>query len=229
MNVSTRSPTLRAETAAILERIDQRAYRVGIVGLGYVGIPLMLAAARAGFSVIGFDIDVDREAQLGNGVSSIKHIPSAAIAEPSKAGGSNDVDSPYREVEAIYPAADPRRAIASRPVVRREYRAGDAPSASQRPPGPLESSPIPGTTDEVLKLFSKRPADNRRGLFPGVLAGREDPGNQDCAPPRSRSGGADGPMRWRSQCLYTVRWTRPFRFVVGDRRGVKLTRTSSVR
>ena len=48
---------------------------IGIVGLGYVGLPLMLAYAKAGRRVIGFDIDAEKPRRLLAGQSYIKHIP----------------------------------------------------------------------------------------------------------------------------------------------------------
>ncbi|MGB3274121.1 MAG: nucleotide sugar dehydrogenase [Xanthobacteraceae bacterium] len=184
MNVSTRSPTLRAETAAILERIDQRAYRVGIVGLGYVGIPLMLAAARAGFSVIGFDIDAERVAQLGNGVSSIKHIPSAAIAEALKSGRFEPTVDFGRiaEVDAIIicvPTPLTRNREPDLSFVENTARA-IAPQLRKGHLVSLESTTYPGTTDEVLKpIFEATGLTSGEDFFLAFSPEREDPGNQD--------------------------------------------------
>ena len=54
--------------------------KIGIVGLGYVGLPLGLQFARAGVEVLGFDIDPDKVARLNRGQSYIKHIDSSAVA-----------------------------------------------------------------------------------------------------------------------------------------------------
>ena len=64
----------------LLARIASRDYTVGIMGMGYVGLPLAIAAIKAGFRVIGFDIDGARIALINRGESGIKHIPSALIA-----------------------------------------------------------------------------------------------------------------------------------------------------
>jgi UDP-N-acetyl-D-mannosaminuronate dehydrogenase len=53
---------------------------VGIIGLGYVGMPLALAAWRAGFRVVGFDIDPQKAASINAGESYLRHIPSAEIS-----------------------------------------------------------------------------------------------------------------------------------------------------
>src|SRR5262245_32282823 len=63
----------------LLRAIDEREAVVGVIGLGYVGIPLVLASCAAGFNVIGFDIDPDKIDRLNRGESFIKHIPSADI------------------------------------------------------------------------------------------------------------------------------------------------------
>ncbi|MEM9028278.1 MAG: hypothetical protein AAGC70_07905, partial [Pseudomonadota bacterium] len=55
----------------IVDKIADRTCRIGVIGLGYVGIPLMLAAVGRSFNVIGFDIDENRVAQLNAGKSCI--------------------------------------------------------------------------------------------------------------------------------------------------------------
>ncbi len=60
--------------AGLLARIGDRRFKIGVIGLGYVGIPLALTACNAGFPVLGFDIDEKRVAQINRGESFIKHI-----------------------------------------------------------------------------------------------------------------------------------------------------------
>jgi len=67
-----------------LAKVDASTARVGVIGLGYVGLPLALLFAREGFAVSGFDIDPDKVAKLGRGESYIGHIPAASIAEQVK-------------------------------------------------------------------------------------------------------------------------------------------------
>jgi UDP-N-acetyl-D-glucosamine dehydrogenase len=67
--------------SAFQSKVDSRAARVGIIGLGYVGLPLALLFAREGFTVAGFDLDSDKVAKLRRGESYIRHIPATAIAE----------------------------------------------------------------------------------------------------------------------------------------------------
>ncbi|MFA5073590.1 MAG: nucleotide sugar dehydrogenase [Nitrospirota bacterium] len=60
-------------------KIQERTARVGVVGLGYVGLPLVITFEKAGFPVIGFDLDEEKARQLHEGKSYIKHIPSDNI------------------------------------------------------------------------------------------------------------------------------------------------------
>ena len=66
---------------SLIRKIKERQAVIGIVGLGYVGLPLMLRFTEVGFAVLGFDIDEVKVARLNNGESYIGHIPSAAISE----------------------------------------------------------------------------------------------------------------------------------------------------
>src|SRR5687767_6534413 len=62
--------------ADLLERIRTRNARIGIIGLGYVGLPLVLRFGEERFSIIGFDIDPAKVSKLNAGESYIRHIPS---------------------------------------------------------------------------------------------------------------------------------------------------------
>jgi UDP-N-acetyl-D-glucosamine dehydrogenase len=65
----------------LLARIQQRSATVGVIGMGYVGLPLAVRAARLGFSVLGFDVSSQRVDQLNQGISYIGDVPSAVLAE----------------------------------------------------------------------------------------------------------------------------------------------------
>src|ERR1019366_859117 len=66
-------------TTRLISRIIGRDYTVGIMGLGYVGLPLAMVAVKSGFNVIGFDIDEDRVADLNAGRCTIAHMDTKAI------------------------------------------------------------------------------------------------------------------------------------------------------
>ena len=71
--------TLPTAIAQQLEKIDNKTAKVGVIGLGYVGLPLSLLFSEAGFTVKGFDIDARKVDQLEKGVSYIFRIPSTDI------------------------------------------------------------------------------------------------------------------------------------------------------
>ena len=71
---------------ALAQALEARRATVGIIGLGYVGLPLALAMCRAGFPVLGFDINPDRVALLNRGESGFTHIPGEALGEALSEG-----------------------------------------------------------------------------------------------------------------------------------------------
>lgn len=169
----------------MLEKIRQgiisRDLVVGILGLGYVGIPLALQISRTGFRVIGFDISKERIAQLNSGRSPMKHIPASEIAG-MRAGGFEATDDFARSAECdvliicvptpLSKFRDPDLSFitATMDQIAPHFRPGQMLS--------LESTTWPGTTDEVL-----RPYVEKRGLTIGedfflvYSPEREDPGN----------------------------------------------------
>lgn len=169
---------------ALTARVAARDYVIGIVGLGYVGIPLALAACKAGFPVLGFDIDASRVAQLNRGESFIKHIATQAISDAVKSGkfeATADFDR-LREADAIIIAVPTPLTKQREPdlsYVENTARA-IAPRLRKGQLVALESTTWPGTTNEVM-----RPILEQSGLKSGVdfyLAfspEREDPGNPD--------------------------------------------------
>src|SRR5262249_60065455 len=68
------------------DRIERRTARCGVIGLGYVGLPLALEFAKAGFRVTGIDLDERKVAAIGQGRSYIVDVRDEEIAEPVRAG-----------------------------------------------------------------------------------------------------------------------------------------------
>src|SRR5262249_56072944 len=68
--------------------------RIGVIGLGYVGIPLAMAAVESGFRVVGFDIDAARVAQINRGESFIRHLSSARLSA-AVSGGRLEVTTDF--------------------------------------------------------------------------------------------------------------------------------------
>ena len=167
-----------------LARIAAKDYRIGIIGLGYVGIPLALTACKAGFKVVGFDIDTKRVGQINRGESFIKHIPTEAIAAARQEGrfrATTDFDE-LREVDAI---------IIAVPTPLTKHREPDLSyvEATARAIAPrlrkghlvvLESTTWPGTTDEIMRpIFEKTGLKSGVDFYLAFSPEREDPGNPD--------------------------------------------------
>ena len=68
------------DSTRLLDRIHSRQVRAGVVGLGYVGLPLAVELARSGFKTTGIDLDVRKVATINAGASYIPDVPSAEVA-----------------------------------------------------------------------------------------------------------------------------------------------------
>ncbi len=67
--------------STLADRIRDRRAKIGVIGLGYVGLPLAVEFARSGFDVTGFDIDSAKPAQINAGSSYIPDVPDRDVAE----------------------------------------------------------------------------------------------------------------------------------------------------
>ena len=85
---TSRETLLPPPEGALLDRIDSRRAVVGVVGLGYVGLPLLLTFAERSFPVIGFDIDERKIEAIGRGESYLRHIDAGRI-KAQLAGGDD--------------------------------------------------------------------------------------------------------------------------------------------
>lgn len=159
---------------------DQTAV-IGIVGLGYVGLPLMLRYTDAGFRVLGFDIDTFKTDSLNSGKSYIEHIPSEKIAAARRKGfEATDDFSRIAEADAVilcvptplnkYREPDISFVTGTTDAVKPYLRAGQVLS--------LESTTYPGTTEEeLLPRVEARGLKAGRDIFLVYSPEREDPGN----------------------------------------------------
>jgi UDP-N-acetyl-D-glucosamine dehydrogenase len=174
-------------SARLVERIRARQARVGIIGLGYVGLPLARSFAGRGFPVLGFDVDPDKVARLGRGESYIGHIPSDAIQKMRSRGfEATDRFARLVEVDAVLVCVPTPLTEAREPDLRYVAQSAEAVGRALRPGQlvVLESTTYPGTTRHVV-----RPILERGGLAAGkdfFLAfspEREDPGNSQFSAP----------------------------------------------
>ncbi len=167
----------------LLERLESRKAVIGILGLGYVGLPLMLRFSEVGFRVLGIDIDGAKVEALNAGESYIEHIKPAAIAGARRKGFEATADfSRAKEADALiicvptplnrHREPDLSYVIGTTEAIVPHLRAGQVVS--------LESTTYPGTTEEEL-----RPRIEGAGwkigeeVFLVFSPEREDPGNPE--------------------------------------------------
>lgn len=167
---------------SLIAAIAERRARVGIIGLGYVGLPLVEAFVSAGFRVLGFDVDAAKIASLEKGESYIGHIPAENIRRMREAGRFEPTSNFERltEADAILICVPTPLTETREPDL--SYVTSTAEAIAQRlRPGQLivlESTTYPGTTRDVV-----RPVLERGGLkvgqdvFLAFSPEREDPGN----------------------------------------------------
>ncbi len=170
-------------TASILEeKIRTRRARVGIVGLGYVGLPLAVEFAKAGFTVTGIDISPEKTALVNAGESYIGDIPTSTLkplVESGKLRATTDfsavleldtinicVPTPLRKTKD----PDMSYIVSSCQEIAKHFHAGMLVI--------LESTTYPGTTDEVvLPLLAKSGLEVGTDFFVCFSPERVDPGN----------------------------------------------------
>ena len=164
------------------EKITQKTARIGVVGLGYVGLPLAVEFATAGFTVVGIDIDTRKVAAVNAGESYIKDVPDAHLA-PLVAAGQLRATTDYAVVaglDTISICVPTPLGKTKDPDISYVVHAADA-IAAHFHPGllvVLESSTYPGTTDEVIlpRLAADR-WEVGRDFYLAFSPERIDPGN----------------------------------------------------
>ena len=179
MKALSSKPTNQAE---LLEKLRNRQGLIGIVGLGYVGLPLSLTYAEVGYRVLGLDIDESKTGAINQGRSYIQHIDGERIAQAKQ----------QQKLEATTDfarAAEADALILCVPTPLNQYREPDlsfirATMAALLPhlrPGQvlsLESTTFPGTTEEELRpLIEQRGFTVGENIFLVYSPEREDPGN----------------------------------------------------
>jgi UDP-N-acetyl-D-glucosamine dehydrogenase len=178
-----RDETQSAHLEQLSARLGDRTAVIGIVGLGYVGLPLTLRYAAVGFRVLGIDIDPAKVDKLNSGASYIKHITPADIGRARANGFEATTDfrraseadaliicvptplNPYREPDLSF-------VLDTTDALLPHMRPGQIVS--------LESTTYPGTTEEELRpRLESRGFTVGRDVFLVFSPEREDPGNPD--------------------------------------------------
>ncbi|PAV49216.1 UDP-N-acetyl-D-glucosamine dehydrogenase [Pseudomonas sp. HAR-UPW-AIA-41] len=164
-----------------VERFRERKALIGIVGLGYVGLPLMLRYNAIGFRVLGIDIDAAKVGKLNSGHSYIEHIASEHIAQARATGFEATCDfARASECDALilcvptplnkYREPDMSFVINTTDAIKPYLRAGQVVS--------LESTTYPGTTEEeLLPRVQEGGLKVGEDIFLVYSPEREDPGN----------------------------------------------------
>jgi UDP-N-acetyl-D-glucosamine dehydrogenase len=169
--------------ASLLDRIERRDATVGVIGLGYVGLPLVLVFHEAGFRVIGFDVDQSKAEMLNAGESYIRHIGAERIATAFR-GGRVEATCDFArlgECDAIiicvptplgdHREPDLRYIRVTAETIAKSIRRGQLVV--------LESTTYPGTTrEELLPRLGGTGLKCGEDFFLAFSPEREDPGNE---------------------------------------------------
>jgi UDP-N-acetyl-D-glucosamine dehydrogenase len=178
-----------AETQAavadnLLAKITSHGAQVGIIGLGYVGLPLALAFIEKGFRVLGFDVDPAKVQALQAGQSYIKHLDPSRVAAAAKTGrfeSTTDfgrLDEPDAVLICVPTPLTAQRepdmsyVVGSAQKIRAKLRRGQLVV--------LESTTYPGTTDELVRgILEESGLKVGTDFYLAFSPEREDPGNRD--------------------------------------------------
>jgi UDP-N-acetyl-D-glucosamine dehydrogenase len=185
--------------ARLAESFRLKQAKLGVIGLGYVGLPICLAAVNAGFKVLGLDIDPGKPEALKEGQSYLRHIPAAHIAS-AMATGRFEVTSAMQRLSepdallicvptplSAHLDPDISFIVSTAETITQYLRRGQLVV--------LESTTYPGTTDEVLRpILEKSGLQCGRDFYLAFSPEREDPGNaQFSTPSIPKVIGADDP------------------------------------
>jgi UDP-N-acetyl-D-glucosamine dehydrogenase len=173
---------MSVHTGSLVERLKARSTKAGVIGLGYVGLPLAIEFAKAGLTVVGVDLDTRKVEALSKGESYIGDVAASDVAEMVKAGRFrattdfsvlSDVDTinicvptPLRKTKD----PDLSYIVASVEEIAKYFRAGQLII--------LESTTYPGTTDEVVQpMLEAKGLKAGTDFFLAFSPERVDPGN----------------------------------------------------
>lgn len=167
----------------IENRIASRTARIGVIGLGYVGLPLVIAFCRAGFSVTGFDVDAEKVEMLSHGQSYIRHIDLGSLDQDALQNFVPTTDfSLLRDMDCIivcvptplnrYREPDMSYVFNTSVSIAENLRAGQLVV--------LESTTYPGTTDgEMREILEQSGLKAGSDFLLAFSPEREDPNNKD--------------------------------------------------
>jgi len=168
--------------AQFKERILRRQAKVGVIGLGYVGLPLIIEFCKVGFPVLGFDLDEKKVEALLAGRSYIKHIPAEQVRTLNSSGRFDATTDFSRvgEADALIICVPTPLTAQREPDVSYIVNTGEmiVPFMRKNQLVVLESTTYPGTTREVLKpILEKNGLRAGDDFYLAFSPEREDPGN----------------------------------------------------
>ncbi|HZF69075.1 MAG TPA: nucleotide sugar dehydrogenase [Gemmatirosa sp.] len=172
-------PTMKDQ---LLAKIRDRHAVIGVVGLGYVGLPLAMEFAKAGFTVVGYDVSTRVVELLNRGESHIQDVPADEVAEQVRAGRFvATADEPrLRDCDAISIAVPTPLSKTRDPDMKYVLAVADAIQRQARPGMVvvLESTTYPGTTRELLEpRMEAAGLSVGEDIFLAFSPERVDPGN----------------------------------------------------
>ena len=175
--------TIPHNSESLKEALAKKTAKIGIVGLGYVGLPLVQAFVEAGFPTLGFDLDESKISHLASGQSYIQHVDSNWIKEALKQHRFEPISQMDRLNEAdVILICVPTPLTESRDPDLRYIESTGQQIASTLRPGQLvvlESTTYPGTTrDVLLPILLSSGLQVGQDFFLAYSPEREDPGNQ---------------------------------------------------
>lgn len=165
-------------------KIEARQAKAGVIGLGYVGLPLAITLARSGFTVTGFDIDPDKIIALDSGQSYIEAVSGEVLMAETGAGRFSSTTDFARLVTCdVVVICVPTPLTKHRDPDLSYVEATSRSIALTLRPGQLiilESTTYPGTTDDIVKtILEETGLKSGVDFFLGFSPEREDPGNRD--------------------------------------------------
>lgn len=167
----------------LYKSINNRSAKIGVIGIGYVGLPLIIRFAEEHFKTIGFDIDKEKVKKLNNGESYIRSINKEKIAEAIKAGFKATSDFiEISNVDAIIICVPTPLDEENKPDLSyiKNTLESIRPYLKKNQLLILESTTYPGTTEEeIVPLIENSGFNIGENYFVGYSPEREDPGNKE--------------------------------------------------
>ena len=206
MTIDSNSP---ASPERLREKIEGRSAVIGIIGLGYVGLPLALTFVEKNFTVLGFDVDAPRVEALNAGRNYIKHLDASRL-ERAVSGRLFEATADFgrlSEPDALIICVPTPLTPQREPDMSYVVKTVRAIQARLRPGQlvVLESTTYPGTTDELVRtILEESHLQCGRDFYLAFSPEREDPGNGsfNTATIPKIVGGVDQAGGDLAQCLY---------------------------